>query len=202
MEKESIDLKVMWHIDAVLHIFAVTIVTSVNQEGKINAAPYSLVLPFCSSPKNPQILLIVNKNWHTAKNIEATREFVLNYPKADQLSDIVKTSRFYDSETNELDYTHYTTISSKKVCPPRIVECYQHIECRVNKIIKPSQAQINFIADVLDVSLDKELYKIPRADCIKKANPPIYLGADEHMDHIFGKLTNISPVAIDLKVDK
>ena len=202
MEKESIDLKVMWHIDALMHIFAVTIVTSVNQEGKINAAPYSLVLPFCSSPKNPQILLIVNKNWHTAKNIEATREFVLNYPKADQLSDIVKTSRFYDSETNELDYTQYTTIPSKTVRPPRIAECYQHIECRVNKIVKPSQAQINFIADVLDVSLDKELYKIPRADRIKKANPPIYLGADEHMHHIFGKLINISPVAIDLKVDK
>ena len=202
MEKESIDLNVMWHIDALMHIFAVTIVTSVNQKGIVNAAPYSLVLPFCSSPKNPQILLIANKNWHTAKNIEATKEFVLNYPKADQLSDIVKTSRFYDSETNELDYTHYTTIPSKTVRPPRIVECYQQIECRVNKIIKPSQAQLNFIADVLDVSLDKELYKIPRVDRIKKANPPIYLGADEHMHHIFGKLTNVSPVAIDLKVDE
>jgi len=82
MQKESIELHVMWHINALLHAYPVTLVTSVDGNDNINAAPYSLVLPFCSSPKNPQMLLIANKNWHTAKNIEATGEFVLNYPSA------------------------------------------------------------------------------------------------------------------------
>ncbi|MCX5894988.1 MAG: flavin reductase, partial [Proteobacteria bacterium] len=92
MEKESLDLHIMWHVDALLHAFPITIVTTVNKEGSINAAPYSLVVPFCSSPKNPQMLLISNKSWHTAKNIMATNEFVLNYPRAEQLKDITITS--------------------------------------------------------------------------------------------------------------
>jgi hypothetical protein len=56
-EKESLELHVMWHLDALLHIFPITIVTTVDTLGRINAAPYSLVLPFCFSAKNPQMLL-------------------------------------------------------------------------------------------------------------------------------------------------
>ena len=96
MDKESIDLHVMWHIDVLLQAYPVTIVTTVDKEGKLNAAPYSLVLPYCSSPKNPQMLLIVNKTWHTAKNIVDTGEFVLNYPRAERVKDIVETSRYHD----------------------------------------------------------------------------------------------------------
>ena len=87
-EKMSLELDTMWHVDALLQVFPITIVTTIDREGRINAAPYSLVLPFCSSSKNPQMLLISNKNWHTAKNIEATGEFVLNYPRAGQLKDV------------------------------------------------------------------------------------------------------------------
>jgi flavin reductase (DIM6/NTAB) family NADH-FMN oxidoreductase RutF len=200
MKKESVELHVMWHIDALMHPFPVTIVTTVNVEGKVNAAPYSLVVPFCSSPKNPQMLLIVNKNWHTAKNIEATGEFVLNYPRADQLKEITETSRHYPSEANELEYTRYTTISSRFVKPPRIVECYQHIECRVKEIIRPSQSQINIIAEVLDISLDERLYSLPRVKRARAVNAPIYLGVDEEQHHVYGKLYDIEAVPIDLVV--
>ena len=138
MKKESIDLRVMWHIDVLLQAYPVTIVTSVDKDGKLNAAPYSLVLPYCSSPKNPQMLLIVNKTWHTAKNIVETGEFVLNYPRAEQVKDIVETSRYHDEGVNELECTDFTTISSNHVKPPRIKECYQHVECRLIRTEKPS----------------------------------------------------------------
>jgi flavin reductase (DIM6/NTAB) family NADH-FMN oxidoreductase RutF len=200
MKKESIELHVMWHIDSLLHPYPVTIVTTVDAEGRLNAAPYSLVVPFCSSPKNPQMLLIVNKNWHTAKNIEATGEFVLNYPRAEQLQDITETSRYYSPEINELDHTRYTTMPSRFVTPPRIVECYQHVECRVLEIIRPSQAQINIIARVLDVSLDEGLYGLPRAERARAANAPIYLGVDENRHHVYGKLSEIAAEPIDLMV--
>ena len=54
MDKESIGLHVMWHIDVLLQAYPVTIVTTVNKEGGLNAAPYSLILPYCSSPKSPR----------------------------------------------------------------------------------------------------------------------------------------------------
>jgi len=202
MHKQSIDLHVMWHIDAVMHLFPVTIVTSVDQHGMVNAAPYSLVVPFCSSPKNPQMLLIANRHWHTALNIEATGEFVLNYPRAEQIQDIVETSRLYPAGENELGHTRFTTLAAAKVSPPRIAECYQHVECRVRETLRPSSSQLNFIADVLDVSLDESLYDRPRAARIAAANPPVYLGVDEEMHHVFARIADIAPVLIDLKVTR
>ncbi|MBW1856029.1 MAG: flavin reductase family protein [Deltaproteobacteria bacterium] len=201
MQKESVELHVMWHIDALLHSFPITIVTTIDGQGRINAAPYSLVVPFCSSPKNPQMLLIANKKWHTAKNIEETGEFVLNYPRADQVREINETARLYPEGFNELDHTIYTTTPARFVRPPRIIECYQHIECRVKETIRPSQTQLNFIAEVLDLSLDKGLYEIPRVERAKKVNAPVYLGIDEYRHHVFGKIDGINSAPIDLGVD-
>ena len=198
MKKESIDLHVMWHIDVLLQSYPVTIVTTVNPAGKLNAAPYSLVLPYCSSPKNPQMLLIVNKSWHTAKNIIETGEFVLNYPRAEQVKDIVETSRYYGDNVNELDYTEFTTTASKHVKPPRITECYQHVECRVIRTEKPSELQLNFIAEVLDISQDHGLYDLGRVERAKKVNAPAYLGVDEDQHHVFGEIRNICAEEIDL----
>jgi flavin reductase (DIM6/NTAB) family NADH-FMN oxidoreductase RutF len=202
MKKESVDIDVMWHIDALIHLFPVTIVTTVDDEGKVNAAPYSLVVPFCSSSKNPLILLIANKNWHTAKNIEKTGVFVLNYPRADQVREINETARHYPKGINELDHTNYTTTPAKHVSPPRIVECYQHIECRVKEIIRPSQTQLNFIAEVLDISLDEGLYEVPRVERAKIVNAPVFLGMDEQQHFIYGKISEIAPIPVKLKVDQ
>lgn len=198
MKKESIDLHVMWHIDSLLQPYPISIVTTVDANGSVNAAPYSLILPYCSSPKNPQMLLIVNTAWHTAKNIVETGEFILNYPRAEQVKDIVETSRYHDEGVNELEFTKYTTMPSKFVKPPRIAECYQHVECRVIRSEKPSTLQINFIAKVLDISQDEGLYDLGRADRAKKVNAPAYLGVDEEQHHVFGEIKNICAEEIDL----
>jgi len=201
MNKESLNLHVMWHVGELLHAFPITIVTTMDEEGRINAAPYSLVVPFCSSPKNPQMLLMTNKNWQTAQNIRATGEFVLNYPRADQLKDITTTSHFFPEGTNELEYTDYTTMPSRFVKPPRIAECYQHVECRVNNIIEPSNLQWNIIADVLDVSADAGLIKLPRFERAQAVNAPIYLGMDDDLGHIYGKIRDMTTESFECRVE-
>jgi flavin reductase (DIM6/NTAB) family NADH-FMN oxidoreductase RutF len=110
--KEGIELHVVGYVDVVIHPFLVRMVTTVDYEGRINAAPYSLVILFCPLPKNPQMLFIANKSWHPAKNIEATGEFVPNYLRADQLKDITETSHLYPPGVNELVYTQYTPVAS------------------------------------------------------------------------------------------
>lgn len=200
MQKKSIELHVMWHINSLMHSFPITLVTTIDVQGRINAAPYSLVIPFCSSPKNPQMLLIANKNWHTAKNIMATGEFVLNYPTADQMKEINETARFYPEGVNELEHTSFTTLASQFVRPPKIAECYQHVECRVKEVVKPSQIQLNFIADVLDLSLDEAIYEVPRIERAKKINAPIFLGVDEQQQYIFGKLGELESFPVSLNV--
>ena len=200
MQKKSIELHVMWHINSLMHSFPITLVTTMDVKGRINAAPYSLVIPYCSSPKNPQMLLIANKNWHTAKNIMTNGEFVLNYPTADQMKEINETARFYPEGVNELEHTSFTTLPSQFVRPPRIAECYQHVECRVKEVIKPSQIQLNFIADVLDLSLDEAIYEVPRIERAKKTNAPIFLGVDEQQQYIYGRIGELEPFPVSLNV--
>ncbi len=202
MQKKSIELHVMWHINSLIHSFPITLVTSIDVQGRMNAAPYSLVMPFCSSPKNPQMLLIANKNWHTAKNVQATGEFVLNYPRAEQIKDINETAQFYPEGINELEKTSFTTMPSQFVRPPKIVECYQHVECRVKEIIKPSQTQLNFIADVLDLSLDEAIYESPRIERTKNVNAPIFLGVDEQQHYIFGRIGELESFPVYSGIEK
>jgi hypothetical protein len=52
---------------------------------------------------------------------------------------------------------------------------------------------------VLDLSLDEGLYEIPRVERAKKVNAPVYLGVDEQMHHIFGRINGIESVPVDLK---
>jgi flavin reductase (DIM6/NTAB) family NADH-FMN oxidoreductase RutF len=200
MQKEDVPIHTMWHIDALMHVYPVTIVTTLDAAGTLNAAPYSLVLPFCSSGKTPQMLLISNKAWHTARNIVATGEFVVNYPRAEQVRDIVETSRFFPEGFNELLATRYTTAPARHVAPPLINECYQCIECRVRETLQPGGPQMNFIADVLALSMDEGMYALPRAERARNLNPPVYLGVDENMHHIFGTVSDIAPVEVDVLV--
>jgi flavin reductase (DIM6/NTAB) family NADH-FMN oxidoreductase RutF len=79
-------------------------------------------------------------------------------------------------------------MAANTVAPPRIVECYQHVECRVHEIIRPSNKQINIIADVLDISADAGLYALPRLEQVRVANAPIYYGMDEEQQHIYGNV--------------
>ncbi len=197
MQKESLALHVMWHVDALLQVFPITIVTTVDKDGNINAAPYSLVVPFCSSPRNPQMLLISNRNWHTAQNIEATGEFVINYPRAAHLREITTTSRFYPAGVNELIYTEFTVMPARFVSPPRIVECYQHIECRVHAIMRPSPTQVNIVGAVLDLSADQGLYARSRLDRTAHVNAPLYWGIDETRGHIYGTTGALSTEAVE-----
>jgi flavin reductase (DIM6/NTAB) family NADH-FMN oxidoreductase RutF len=197
MDKKSQELHVMWHVLELVQIYPVTVVTTVDKHGTINAAPYSLVMPFCSSPDNPQMLLIVNRSWHTAKNIEATGEFVLNYPRADRLQDVMETGKFHDEGVNELRFTGFTTEPAKTVTPPRITECYQHIECTVNHIMRPSKTQINVIADVRDLAIDGELCDGDRLSRVKKLSLPAYLGLNSMQEHIFGKAADITAMQVD-----
>jgi len=87
---------------------------------------------------------------------------------------------------------------SRFVRPPKIVECYQHAECRVSEIIRPSQSQLNFIADVLDISIDKELHDMSRLEMVKKVNGPIFLGVDEDLRYVSGTIDRIESFAADL----
>lgn len=46
--KKSIKIEMLWYLDKLIFPFPVTIITTVDKEGRVNAAPYSLVIPYCA----------------------------------------------------------------------------------------------------------------------------------------------------------
>ncbi|OGL40126.1 MAG: hypothetical protein A2042_02735 [Candidatus Schekmanbacteria bacterium GWA2_38_11] len=199
--KKSIDIELLWHLDQIVLPFPVTIITTVDKEGRINAAPYSLVIPFCASPETPQILLSCNSHWHTPHNIEATGEFVVNYPGAELCREVAETGRFYPQGVNELEYAKLSVIPSNKVKPPRIKECREHLECRVAQTIRPSKTQITFVADIVDISIDEKFLNLSRDERIREMNLPVYFGPSKGGGSTFGIIDEYKVFSPDIKPD-
>jgi len=131
-KKKETEIGFLWHKYAALFVFQTAIVTTADRSGLVNAAPFSLVYPFCvGDPDKPQMLFSAASVWHTARNIEETGEFVINYAPYALMKQVCETGRFYPDGINELEKAGLHAVAAVKVKPPRIQECYQHIECRL-----------------------------------------------------------------------
>ena len=126
MKKEIVP-EFLWHLDKVIFTFQTTIITTVDARGRVNAAPFGLVYPFSTGSDNPQMLVGINSQWHTAQNILETKEFVINYPPRRLLEQVTATGLFFPEGVSELEKTGLDEMPSLQVKPPRINDCYQHI---------------------------------------------------------------------------
>ncbi len=176
--KKEITPAFLWHLNNVVLTFQIAIVTTIDDGGRVNAAPFGLVFPFCSSLENPQMLVSSNSMWHTSQNIESTKEFVINYAPYSLIEKVAKTGLMYSDGVNEIDKAGLTAIPALKVKPPRLEECFQHIECRLNQIIRPNESQNNFIGDVLSMSINEELLNKGREEMLNIADPLLLFGMD------------------------
>ncbi len=177
MKKEVIP-GFLWHLNDAMLVFQVAIVTTVNKQGQVNAAPFGLVFPFCSSAQEPQMLLCSNRVWHTARNIDETGEFVINYAPYALMEKVAHTGLMYSEGINELERAGLTAMPALRLKPPRIEECFQHIECRLCQTIRPSAQQMNFIGDIVAISLDENLAHSKQEAMAKTADPLFLFGID------------------------
>ena len=195
--KKSVPIKPFWYSDILVLPKVVTILTTVNKAGDVNAAPYSLFIPYNVMNRTPQIQVGMRKFSHTYKNIVATGEFVVNFPTADFLDDIMEASRFYPEGVNELAKTRFTAVPSRTIAPPSIKECPQHIECKLHKNYEVDRTQGQIIGDIVSIEIDEELISVGRGERIKQLNLPIYMG-DEGRKHFYYCTLN-TPEVVQLK---
>jgi flavin reductase (DIM6/NTAB) family NADH-FMN oxidoreductase RutF len=177
--KKNIPIKPFWYSDILVIPKVVTIITTVNKQGAVNAAPYSLFVPYDIMHNRPQVLVGMRKFSHTYKNIVATREFVINFPSAKFLDDVMETSRFYREGMSELDHTKFTSIASQKVSPPSLKECKQHIECTLHNNFEIGPTQAKVIGDIAAIVVDEELLSVGRGKRIELLNLPVYMGDEK-----------------------
>ncbi len=114
-------------------------VTTVDRNGKPNAAPYSFFNVFGA---NPPLVAFAPGNKapdtpkDTAKNIRQTREFVIHLLDEPLGQVMVNTSATLPHGENELEINNIETIPSEKINVPRIADTPVALECTEHSTIE------------------------------------------------------------------
>jgi len=175
-KKQEIKIRPFWYSDIWIFPKLITIITSMDKEGRVNAAPYSHIMQYDVMQKNPRMIVGFRQESHSFQNICATGEFVVNCPSADYLDDMMETARFWPEGINELEHTRFTMIPSRKVKPPSIEECPQIAECTVDQIIHLEKSSGIIIANIEAIVMDEGLEEMDRSERIPAMNLPVGLG--------------------------
>lgn len=103
------------------------IVTTIDREKNINAAPFSFVMPVSMDP--PLLAVALGHKRDTLRNIRDTREFVVNVPPEEILNELWVCSKSHPRGGNELEAAGLMAVDSEKVLAPCIRECIAWFEC-------------------------------------------------------------------------
>jgi flavin reductase (DIM6/NTAB) family NADH-FMN oxidoreductase RutF len=111
----------------------VAFISTVGQDGSYNAAPYSFGAPVCSKPPILCISIGLRKGQKkdTLRNIEYTRDFVVNCVDEGMIEQVVQAAADYPYGVDEIKVTGLTAIKGDRVKSPRVSEAKVSLECRL-----------------------------------------------------------------------
>lgn len=125
----------------------IALVTSMNEEGRLNAAPYSSYNYLATDP--PIIGMGVTDKAggeyvpkDTARNIRRGGEFVVNVVTEDLLEQMNICATDFPAEVNELEMAGLDTAESSLVKVPRIKQAHAALECVEHMTIEIGRSRI------------------------------------------------------------
>ena len=145
----------------------IAFVTSMNEAGVVNLAPFSYFNGVCSRPLLVSICIghrryggeLVKKD--TLRNIEATGEFVIHIPPEEIAQQVNQSSAEYPPEVSELAAVGLTGVPSDVVKVPRIAECPIAFECKLEQVLmlgRPKALTGMVIAEVVRIHIDDAVW--------------------------------------------
>lgn len=105
------------------------LITTVDKEGRINAAPMSFVMPVKKEP--PILAFSTSYGGDTYQNINETGEFVVNLATKDIIKQVCVCGESFPRGVNELEKAGLKWEPSEEVKPPRVIECPANLECKL-----------------------------------------------------------------------
>ncbi|MHA1708781.1 MAG: flavin reductase family protein [Candidatus Baldrarchaeia archaeon] len=168
--KREVDLSLAYRLIAPR---PVVIITTVDSNGRINAAPFSLVCPVSFDP--PRVMFCTDPEHDTYLNVKETKEFVINVPPADILDKVWETARDYPRGVNELEKAGLKWEPSLKVKPPRVVECVAHLEC-VYAWEREVGDHVMIVGDVVAAFVNEDCIDRSNVLDVRTAKPLLHVG--------------------------
>lgn len=154
----------------------IAFVSTVSIDGVPNLAPFSF---FTVASANPPVVVfcpIVPAAGRTCKdtlrNVDETREFVVNIVSDDFAEKMNATSGDYPPEVDEFAISGLTPLPSDLVRPPRVAESRVHMECRLTQIVRVSDKPLGgslVMGEVLRLHIADDIVEDFRIDPDKLA---------------------------------
>ena len=141
------------------------LVTTVDAEGRPNAAPYSFFNGFSDDP--PIVALGIARRdagpkKDTGRNIEETGEFVCHIVSQAMFEGMLVTAADFPAGVDELSLAGFTTVPSDYVRPPRIADAPVAFECRRYVTVQCGTARDIVLGEILAAHVRDDMYDAER----------------------------------------
>ncbi len=140
-------------------------VSTINEKGQPNLAPFSFFNAVCSKP--PTILFTSNVRGtdgiqkDTLNNIRSNEEFVVNIVSKKLLESMNISATEYPSTVNEFEIAGVTPGKSKLINPPRVTESPVSMECKLSQIVEIGDGNVGsgsiVIGEIVHVTVADEV---------------------------------------------
>ena len=120
----------------------IAFVSSLSADGRRNLAPFSFFTAVSANPPvicfSPLIRGTYGSHKDTLRNIEATKEFVVNIVTEEIARQMNVCSADFPPEVDEFVESGLTPVPSESVAPPRVLESKVSMECRLLQAVHVS----------------------------------------------------------------
>jgi len=110
-----------------------TLITTIDADGRANAAPYGCVMPILRPLDLIAIASALPRD--TLRNIRQTQEFVVNVVVPASFRKAMLCAKAYPPGVNELEEVGLGSVPARKVKPPRVKESFGWIEAKLEEEI-------------------------------------------------------------------
>ena len=161
------------------------VMVSVGDENEKNIITVAWCGTLCTQP--PKTYISVRPSRHSYEIIKRTGEFVINLVPSSLAKKADYCGIYTGAKVDKFEKCAFTAEQCEGVCAPAIAECPISIACRVTDVV-PLGSHDMFIADVLSVSADEELFDKDGALHMERADLCAYVhGAYMSLGKSIGK---------------
>ncbi len=172
----------------------IAFVSTVSAAGVPNLAPFSFFTGISANPPvicfSPMVRASDGRRKDTLRNIEATREFVVNVVSEEFAAQMNACSPEFPPEVNEFEISGLTPVPSELVKPPRVAESHIQMECRLLQVVHVSAKPLGgsvVLGEVLRFHVDEAMFENFRIDpealrAIGRMGGPAYTRTRDRFD--------------------
>lgn len=172
MVKVEMKIALAWRL---LYPLPLVLVTSMSEEGKPNIIPLAWSMPVSFKP--PLVAIGVAGKRFSHELIEGSGEFVVNIPPRKLLNQVLFCGSTSGRSVDKFKETGLTPLPSKKVRPPRIRECFVHLECKLVEKFQPGDHTV-FVGEVVASSVDEGAFDEKSVPNLERVKPLFEVGGN------------------------